>query len=188
MADMEKTAKAAKDTSSFGESHSYFTKNVLPNNIQAMKRKISMPSSYVHNEDQTFLLVTSGTGTMTVNGVDYPLRPNILVNLSPFHVYRFTPEKGHALEITEAMMNSGTYLYLIANPYYKLKNFSVPSEPPMIQLRGLAKDIAYQAMDGLLMEYDRDSWDKHSLCFCYMTDLFGLITGSRPMARKQTKK
>ena len=61
--------------------HDYFVNNVLPSDIKACVRKIKAPTLYVNNHDETFLLVRSGHGTLTVNGLDYRLEPDTLVNL-----------------------------------------------------------------------------------------------------------
>lgn len=164
------------DYSKFGETHTYFTKNVLPGSIQAHRCKISMANSYVHNQDYTMILITSGTGTVTVNGIDYRLTPDTLVNLGCFHVYRFTPDEGQVIKFTEARINTGAYLYLIANPYFKINTFTVPSEPPVLNLKGIMKDVAYEAMEGLLNECEGNNPDKYNLSFCYITDLFGLVS------------
>ncbi len=74
--------------------HDYFVNNVLPSDIKACVRKIKEPTLYVNNHDETFLLVRSGRGTLTVNGLDYRLKPDTLVNLGPFHRYRYQPDKG----------------------------------------------------------------------------------------------
>lgn len=116
--------------------HDYFVNNVLPSDIKACVRKIKAPTLYVNNHDETFLLVRSGHGTLTVNGLDYRLKPDTLVNLGPFHRYRYHPDKGETLEIAESRMNSGTYVYLVANPYMKFEQFYVPSEPPVVALHG----------------------------------------------------
>ena len=176
MAYNENRISSTDDNSKFGETHTYFTKNVLPGSIQAHRCKITMPNSYVHNRDFTMILVTSGTGTLTVNDMDYRLKPNTLVNLGCFHVYRFTPDEGQVLKFTEARINNGAYLYLIANPYFKINTFTVPSEPPVLQLKGLMKDVAYEAMEGLITECSGNNPDRYSLCFCYITDLFGLVS------------
>ena len=164
----------------FFGSHDYFVENVLPDNIQARLRRISAPTPYVNNRDEVFLLVRSGTGTMTVNGLEYRLKPNTLINLGPFHRYRFIPDKGTALEIADSRMNSGTYVYMIANPYLKRKKFFVTYEPPVVYLTGLLAQVANDAMNGLLAEMENKSEDRMQLCFCYMMDLFGIITDKMP--------
>ena len=164
----------------FFGSHDYFVENVLPDNIQARLRRISAPTPYVNNRDEVFLLVRSGTGTMTVNGLEYRLKPNTLINLGPFHRYRFIPDKGTVLEIADSRMNSGTYVYMIANPYLKRKQFFVTAEPPVVHLTGLLAQVANDAMNGLLAEMENKSEDRMQLCFCYMMDLFGIITDKMP--------
>ena len=135
--------------------HDYFVNNVLPSDIKACVRKIKAPTLYVNNHDETFLLVRSGHGTLTVNGLDYRLKPDTLVN-------------------------SGTYVYLVANPYMKFEQFYVPSEPPVVALHGLYAEIANDAMDGILAETERQSPDQLQLCFCYMMDLLGIVTEKMP--------
>ncbi len=179
--DTNAAEKSAGAPVSFG-SHNYFVENVLPDNIQACLRRISSPTPYVNNRDEVFLLVRSGTGTMLVNGLEYKLRPNTLINLGPFHRYRFIPDKGQQLEIADSRMNSGTYVYMIANPYLKMEQFFVTSEPPVVYLTGLLADIANDSMKGLLEEMENKSEDRMQLCFCYMLDLFGIITEKMPKA------
>lgn len=84
------------------------------------------------------------------------------------------------LEIVDSRMNSGTYVYMIANPYLKRKQFFVTSEPPVVHLTGLLAEVANNAMDGLLAEMETKSEDRMQLCFCYMMDLFGIITDKMP--------
>lgn len=160
--------------------HDYFVNNVLPSDIKACVRYIKAPTLYVNNHDETFLLVRSGCGTLTVNGLDYRLKPNTLINLGPFHRYRYHPDSGETLEIAESRMNSGTYVYLIANPYMKFEQFFVPSEPPVVALSGLYAEIANDAMDGILAETEKQSPDQLQLCFCYMMDLLGILTEKMP--------
>lgn len=184
MTNNETNSETLMKISKFGETHSYFTKSVLPSSMKAHKYSVSMPNSYIHNQDNTFILVTSGTGTLTVNGLEYRLEPDTLVSLGCFHVYRFTPDEGEVLKITEARINNGAYLYLIANPYYKVDKFSVPSEPPILKVSGLMKEIAYEAMEGLCAECTSDNVDKYNMCYCYITDLFAIVN-SPPRSKKR---
>lgn len=164
----------------FSGAHDYFVKNVLPDDIQTHTRTFKSATPYTNNRDQIFILVRSGSGKMMINGLEYKLCPNTLINLGPFHRYRFIPAKGTPLEITESRINSGAYVYMIANPYINEKHFYVPSEPPVIHLRGLLADIANDSMDGLLDEMPRSAPDKIQICFCYVMDLIGIITEKMP--------
>ena len=166
--------------SNFSGAHDYFTNNVLPEDIRTHLRRIKAPTPYANNRDQVFMLVRAGTGKMVVNGIEYKLKPNTLINLGPFHRYRFIPDIGKMLEIVDSRMNSGTYVYMIANPYLKRKQFFVTSEPPVVHLTGLLAEVANDAMDGLLAEMETKSEDRMQLCFCYMMDLFGIITDKMP--------
>lgn len=159
--------------------HDYFVNNVLPDDIKACVKRIKSPTLYMNNHDETFILVRAGKGRLAVNGLEYKLCAGTLINLGPFHRYRYIPEGGE-LEVVEARTNPGTYVYMIANPYLRLEQFSVPSEPPVVHLTGLYADIANESMNGILVEMEKKSPDRTGLCFCYLTDLFGLITEKRP--------
>ncbi|MCI9423783.1 hypothetical protein [Sporofaciens musculi] len=176
---MPKNSLAKTDAANrtvFSGAHDYFANNVLPENVSAHLRRIRTPMSYTNNRDQTFFLVRSGTGTIDVNGLEYKLRPNTLINLGPFHRYRLLPSRREELEVAEARMNSGTYMYMVANPYLKYEHFSVPSQPPVVYLRGLSAQIANDSMNGLLSEAKSDTSDGIQLCFCYMMNFLGIIT------------
>ena len=160
----------------FSGAHDYFANNVLPESVHAHLRHIKTPMSYTNNRDQTFFLVRSGTGSLSVNGLDYKLRQNTRVNLGPFHRYRLLPSKRGELEVAEARMNSGTYMYLIANPYLKYESFAVPSQPPVVHLKGLSAQIANDSMNGLLYEAKNKTDESIQLCFCYMMNFVGIIT------------
>lgn len=160
--------------------HDYFVNTVLPDDIKTCVRRIKSTTQYVNNHDETFILIRSGKGKLVVNELEYDLKPNTLINLGPFHRYRFLPDSANPIEYVESRMKSGTYVYMIANPYLKMEQFSVPSEPPVVHLTGLLAEIANDSMNGLLAECDSKSPDKVHLCFCYMTDLFGIITEKLP--------
>lgn len=167
-------------TSSFSGAHDYFAKTVLPDEIRTYLRRIKAPTPYANNREQVFLLVRSGTGKMVVNGIEYRLKPNTLINLGPFHRYRFIPDVGKIMEIVDSRMNSGTYVYMIANPYLKMEQFYVTSEPPVVYLSGLMADIANDSMNGLLREMNNNRSNSTNICFCYMMDLLGILTEKMP--------
>lgn len=77
-------------------------------------------------------------------------------------------------------MNSGTYVYLVANPYMKFEQFYVPSEPPVVALHGCMPRSRMMPWGGILAETERQSPDQLQLCFCYMMDLLGIMTEKMP--------
>lgn len=178
--------KISSTSSSFSGAHDYFTKAVLPDEIRTQLRRIKAPTPYANNREQVFMLVRSGTGKMVVNGVEYFLKPNTLISIGPFHRYRFIPDVGKILEIVDSRMNSGTYVYMIANPYLKMDQFYVASEPPIAYLTGLFADIANDSMNGLLREMNNSKDNSTSLCFCYMMDLLGILTEKLPSNFKRS--
>lgn len=175
-----KQKSSPRNNSTFSGAHDYFSNNVLPQDIHARTRHIKAPISYINNQEQTFLLVRSGTGTIYVNGMGYKLKPNTLIYLSPFHRYRLLPSSQEELTIAEARINSSTYVYMIANPYLKYEHMVVPSQPPIASLEGLSAQIANDSMDALLSETENHSKDSIHFCFCYIMDFFGLITDCIP--------
>ena len=160
----------------FSGAHDYFANNVLPESVHAHLRHIKTPMSYTNNRDQTFFLVRSGTGSLSVNGLEYKLRPNTLINLGPFHRYRLLPSKRSELEVAEARMNSGTYMYLIANPYLKYENFAVPSQQRLLNFRVFSLMFSHDSMNDLLYEAKNKTNESIQLCFCYMMNFVGIIT------------
>lgn len=170
----------SRSSSTFSGAHDYFSNNVLPQDIHARIRHITSPTSYINNQEQTFLLIRAGKGTICVNGLQYEIRPNTLIYLGPFHRYRLLPSGTETLQIAEARIHSSTYVYMIANPYLKYEHMTVPSEPPIAYLKGLSAQIANDSMDSLLYEVENDSKDSIHFCFCYIMDFFGLITDHVP--------
>ena len=89
-------AGAADNRGVLSGAHDYFVNNVLPDDIKACVKRIKSPTLYMNNHDQTFILVRSGKGILTVNGLEYDLDAGTLVNLGPFHRYRYIPAAGSA--------------------------------------------------------------------------------------------
>lgn len=168
-------AQTTGNFSMFGQADEYFEKNVLPKDIKGYQRIITRITPYNHSHDTHYVYVRSGTGILTVNGLDYKLTPGTLTCLSPFNRYRYAPDPGQKLDIVECRFNSGVYVYLISNPYYKIKHFDVPTEPPIVRATGFMKDIAKQAIEGILAETAKNRADSTDLLFCYITDLAGVI-------------
>lgn len=170
----------SRGSSTFSGAHDYFSNNVLPQDIHARVRHITSPTSYINNQEQTFLLIRSGKGTICVNGLQYDIKPDTLIYLGPFHRYRIIPSGAEGLELAEARIHSSTYVYMIANPYLKYEHMTVPSEPPIAYLKGLSAQIANDSMDALLYEVENHTKDSIHFCFCYIMDFFGLITDCVP--------
>ena len=136
---------------------------MLPHNVQARLHSVSRPTSLFQNREETFLLVRSGSGSLVVNGLEYKLRPDTLAMLGPFHSYRLVPDLGKTLDLYYAQINCETYVYMIANPYFRQRKMIVPSEPAV-----------------------QDQPDKFNICICYMNDLFGIIV--EEMKKKHSKR
>lgn len=165
----------------------YFVKNVLPNSIYAQERHITIPTPSVHNRDELMILVRSGRGSVIINSVKYPVRKNTILNLGPFHRYSYVPDPEQELIIAEGRMNAGTYVYILACPYFKVKNMSVPSEPGVAQLTGKLAEMAGRTMDDFLKESAENQSDRLKLCYCYMMELFGAMVEGMHKKIKEEK-
>ena len=93
------------------------------------------PTSYANNRDQTFILVRSGKGKALINGLEYNFETQYTDQSRSISPLPFSTIKGTPLEIAEARMNSSTYVYMIANPYLKCEQMTVPSQPPVVYLK-----------------------------------------------------
>ena len=97
----------------------YFSKDILPSSIYAGRKTIRQPVPYRRHDELEFLLIHSGTGTVTVNARSFPVSRGSLLCFSPGHFHKLELEKGEKLEISECLINSGLYFYITACPYYK---------------------------------------------------------------------
>jgi hypothetical protein len=166
----------------------YFVKNVLPASIYAQERRITTPTPSLHNRDELLILVRSGSGAITVNSIRYPVKKNTIISLGPFHRYSLTPNQDQELVIAEGRMNAGTYVYILACPYYKVKNLSVPSEPAVAHLTGRLAEMACRTMDAFLCESIENREDRNKICYCYMMELFGAMTEGMSQRIKQERR
>jgi len=166
----------------------YFVKNVLPTSIYAQERRITTPTPSLQNRDELLILVRSGSGAITVNNIRYPVKKNTIISLGPFHRYSLTPNQDQELVIAEGRMNAGTYVYILACPYYKVKNLSVPSEPAVAHLTGRLAEMASRTMDTFLRESIENRDDRNKICYCYMMELFGAMTEGTSQRIKQERR
>ncbi len=166
----------------------YFVKNVLPTSIYAQERRITTPTPSIHNRDELLILVRSGSGVITVNSIRYPVKKNTIISLGPFHRYSLTPNPDQELVVAEGRMNAGTYVYILACPYYKVKNMSVPSEPAVAHLTGRMADMAGRTMDAFLRESIENRSDRNKICYCYMMELFGAMTEGMSHRMKEERR
>lgn len=153
----------------------YFRKSVLPLEISGCKKLITKETPRTQNEDEYFLLVTSGNGFIYVNQNRYRLKRGVMMCMGPFHNYCIIPEKGGAVEIAETHLNSGAYMYLLSCPYFKVTEFIVPSAPPIARLNEPETARVERIMRSV-READTTNYYIEKLNYLYISELFGILT------------
>ena len=152
----------------------YFAKTIFPLEVWGRQQTITAETPVLWEKDNYFLLVRSGCGRIYVNQIEWNIRRGSLLCLGPFHAYRIEPDPGETLDILEAHINNGAYLYVLACPSIKIHKMLIPNLPATVQLSLEDTQIA----EATLLDYLRVSSPdcmNHKLCFLYIMELFGLL-------------
>lgn len=153
----------------------YFSKDILPSEVYAGQKIIRQPIPYRRHEEVEFMLVRSGSGTVTVNANVFPVSRGSLLCFSPSHFHKIEPHKNTPLEIGECHMNPGVYLYITACPYYHSADSRPPMPPVLAQLDEAETRRTEQLLDELTMVIDRTPITENQPAFFLLMKLFGLL-------------
>ena len=153
----------------------YFSKDILPSEVYAGQKIIRQSIPYRRHDEVEFMLVRSGTGTVTVNARSFPVSRGSLLCFSPSHFHKIDPHKGSPLEIGECHMNPGVYLYTTACPYYNLSADRLPTPPVLAQLDETETRRTEHLLDELAMIIDRAPVTENQPAFFLLMKLFGLL-------------
>lgn len=153
----------------------YFSKDILPSDVYAGQKIIRQSVPYRRHEEIRFMLVRSGTGTVTVNAHSFPVSRGSLMCFSPSHFYKIDPHKGSRLEIVECHMNPGVYLFITACPYYRPSADRLPTPPVRAYLDEAKTCRAEQLLDELVTIIDRAPITDNQPVFFLLMKLFGLL-------------
>lgn len=153
----------------------YFTKDILPSEIYAGQKIIRQSVPYRRHEEIEFMLVRSGSGTVTVNAHSFPVSRGSLLCFSPSHFHKLDLIKGSRLEIGECHMNPGVYLYITACPYYHPSANHLPTPPVLAHLDEAETRRTEQLLDELTTVIDRAPVTENQPAFFLLLKLFGLL-------------
>lgn len=153
----------------------YFSKDILPSEIYAGQKIIRQPVPYRRHDEIQFMLVRSGSGTVTVNAHSFPVSRGTLLCFSPSHFHKIAPHKGSRLEMAECHMNSGVYLYITACPYYHTDPDKLPIPPVLAQLGEEETRRTEQLMEDLASVINKAPITENQPAFFLLMKLFGLL-------------
>lgn len=111
------------------------------------KKKFQFPTSAVtatvkhttvlkNNSGITILYFHHGSGRIIVNSREYLIHKGLLMVMGAYHYYQFKPDPGYDLELTMCRLSYDTFLYMAANPYYKLTELTLNIDPLAYLLEG----------------------------------------------------
>lgn len=153
----------------------YFSKDILPSEIYAGQKIIRQPVPYRRHDEIQFMLVRSGSGTVTVNAHSFPVSRGTLLCFSPSHFHKIDPQKGSRLEMAECHMNPGVYLYITACPYYRSDPNKLPIPPVLAQLGEEETRRTEQLMEDLTSVINKAPITENQPAFFLLMKLFGLL-------------
>lgn len=153
----------------------YFSKDILPSTVYAGRKTVRQSIPYRQHDDMEFILVRSGSGTITVNARSYPVSRGSLFCFSPGQFHKLELDKGSRLEITECHLNSGVYFYVSACPYYRTENADIPTPPVYAQLdEPLAQQVT-RLLDELTVSCEKTPINENQPAFFLLMKLFGIL-------------
>ena len=153
----------------------YFSKDILPSEIYVGQKIIRQAIPYRRHDEIEFMLVRSGTGTVTVNAHSFPVSRGSLLCFSPSHYHKTDPAKGSRLEVGECQMNAGVYLFLTACPYYHPSANQLPVPPVLARLDEANTRRTEQLLDELAGVIDKAPITENQSAFFLLMKLFGLL-------------
>ena len=153
----------------------YFSKDILPTAVFTGRKTIRQNIPYRQHEDMEFMLVRSGSGTVTVNARSYPVSRGSLFCFSPGQFHKLELDKGSRMEVTECHMNSGVYFYLSACPYYCAKGADVPMPPVHAQLNEALTQQVTRLLDELTTSCEKTPINENQPAFFLLMKLFGVL-------------
>lgn len=158
------------------DSRDYFTQNILPTAILADQKTIRKQIPYRQHDDLEILLIRQGSGTITVNAVEYPVTRGDLFCFSPYHFHRLDAVVGDKLEVSECHVNSGVYFYVTACPYYHTEETTALPYPHLhVKLsESQTRQVEY-LLDGIAMESAQKNIQENQSCFFLLMKLFGIV-------------
>lgn len=102
--------------------------------LRLQKHSVSEPLPPAIEDESIVLFVTSGTGSITINGVAFPLRRGCLLWLQSYHTYTIEPEFGETLQFFACIYDYPLSSYLIIRRQSDPVNRAIMLSTPILQV------------------------------------------------------
>lgn len=127
----------------------YYSKKEFQFPITAVNKTVANTSVLKNNSGITLLYVRGGQGKIIINTREYPVQRGLLMVLGTYHYYQVQPDE-IPLEITKCRLSYDTFLYMAANPYYRLYELRLNVDPISCLLDGRMLIRTEQVLDELV--------------------------------------
>lgn len=113
----------------------YYSKKEFQFPISAVTTTVKHTTVLKNNSGITILYFHRGCGRIIVNSREYLIHKGLLMVMGAYHYYQFKPDSGD-MELTICRLSYDTFLYMAANPYYKLTELTLNVDPLTSLLEG----------------------------------------------------
>lgn len=113
----------------------YYSKKEFQFPISAVTAVVKHTTVLKNNSGITILYFHQGCGRIIVNSREYLIHKGLLMVMGAYHYYQFKPDSGD-MELTICRLSYDTFLYMAANPYYKLTELTLNVDPLTSLLEG----------------------------------------------------
>lgn len=111
----------------FPSSH-YYAKKDFQISITAFRQTITHETVLKNNYGITLMYFYGNSGSIIVNSIEYPVQRGALICLGSYHYFQLKPA-GKPMPIAQCRLSYDTFLYMAANPYYKLSEINLNIKP-----------------------------------------------------------
>lgn len=114
---------------------------------------ITEPTPPISEDESLVLVVTSGEGVITINGVEFPLSDGSLCWLQSYHTYTIEPAFGSTLSFSLCAYDYPLSSYLVTQTLTPLASRAIMQSRPVMQMRKEKKEIIQR----LLSEFEAEN-------------------------------
>ena len=111
----------------FPSSH-YYARKDYQISITAFRQTVTHETVLKNNYGITLMYFYGDSGSIIVNSVEYPVQRGAFICLGSYHYFKLKPS-GQPMNIAQCRLSYDTFLYMAANPYYKLSEINLNRKP-----------------------------------------------------------